>query len=157
VRSIRRLQWRRRLRAHASPFQDPAQRAHRASKNRRRPGRGHYGRPAAASPAPSPRSAKRRRGGGGHAGASATKEEAAAAGAVARHGVRDRAPAGGHEHGRDQEALEGAAGSACWRRRERAVLLRRGVGTMEAHTVAELQGRRGRGGCRGAGQAGLAV
>jgi len=154
VLSRRRLLRRRRLRVHASPPQAAApahhQRAHRASKNRRRPGRGHYGRrPAAASPARAPRSAKHR---GGDAGA--TKQEAA--GAVARHGVRVRARAGGHGHGRDQEAPEGAAAGSGRRRRERAaVLLRRGVGAVEAHTVAELQGRRGRGGCRGAGQAGV--
>ncbi|KAF8736176.1 hypothetical protein HU200_014373 [Digitaria exilis] len=75
-------------------------------------------------------------------------------GAVARHGVWVRACSGGHGHGRDQEAPQLAAAGAG---RERAVLLRRrrGVGAVEADPVAELQGRRGRGGRRGAGEAGV--
>lgn len=149
-----RLLRRRRLRVHATPTQAaaPSQRAHGASKNRR-PGCGHDSGPAAASPAArAPRSAKRR--GRDAGGATNTKE---AAGEVARHGVRVRARAGGHGHGRDQEAPEGAAaGSGQWPRRERAAaILRRGVGAVEAHTVAQLQRPRARGGCRGAGEAGV--
>ena len=136
----RRLLRGRRLRVHASPPQAPAT-AQRASKNSR-PGRA---RPAAASPAArAARGASKRRGRGG--GAGEQEDE------VARHGVRVRARAGGHGHGRDQEAPARAAA----RRRERALLRRRrGVGALEADPVAELQGRRGRGGRRGAGEAGV--
>jgi hypothetical protein len=74
---------------------------------------------------------------------------------VLPHGVRVGARAVGHGHGRDQAAARGTTGKRTFRR------CRGGgrVGAVEADTLAELQGRRGRrrGGAREAGVAAAAV